>query len=186
VKIYHTDSYELMTTYPDTYFDSIICDPPYDQPLDITKLQRICKGNIITFCKPENQYYTADEYLFWIKTPSTKNFQRKCGRFVEMILVLRGENAPFNQLYWSQMTGVFDDRIVTKPIHPFEKPLTLMERLIRIYTNPGDVIFDPFMGSGTTLIAAHNLGRDAVGSELDVDYYNLAKNNLDMCGINYA
>ena len=102
-----------------------------------------------------------------------------------MILVKRGELGAFNQLHWSQMTGVYDDRLITKPEHPYEEPLALIERLVRIYTNPGDLIFDPFMGSGTTLVAAHNLGRDAVGCELELDYYNLTKSNLTQNNINY-
>ena len=158
---------------------TVITDPPYEIDADFyASLPRVGSYNQLYFCKPERQYFSANEYLFWIKTPSTKNYKRNCGRFVEMILVLRGEGAPFNQLHWSQMTGVYDDRLITPPVHPHEKPLSLMERLVRIYTNPGDTVFDPFMGSGTTGVACKNLGRNFVGCEINPEYFEIAKNRI--------
>ena len=47
--------------------------------------------------------------------------------------------------------------------HPTQKPLALMERIVNIFSNPTDVILDPFMGSGTTLVAAKKLGRNYIG-----------------------
>ena len=82
-----------------------------------------------------------------------------------MILILRG--GAFNVLHWSQMTGVYDDRLIHQPVHPFEKPLSLIERLVRIYSNPNDTVLDPFMGSGSTIKACINLGRHAIGCERD-------------------
>ena len=52
---------------------------------------------------------------------------------------------------------------VERGLHETQKPVKLMEYLISTYTQPGDIVFDPFMGSGTTLVAAKNLGRLAVG-----------------------
>lgn len=162
--------------------DAVITDPPYDElsPNWLDDLFRVVKpgGNVIMFCSPENQFFKPDEILFWIKTPSTKNFQKRCGRFVEMILVKRGERGAFNPLHWSQMTGVYDDRLILPPIHPYEKPLSLIERLIRIYTNPGAVVLDPFCGSGTTLVACVNLRRKAIGIEKDHSRYLLAQDRL--------
>jgi len=157
--------------------DAIITDPLYDlETLDLTYLTN---GNILMFCKPENQYgIIADEYSFWIKTPSTKNYSKKCGRFVEIILILRGNCGAFNQLHWSQMTGVYDDRLIYKTEHPYQKPLSLMERLVRIYTNEGDIVYDPFMGSGTTGLACKNLERKFVGCEINPEYYELSLNRL--------
>ena len=176
IQLYNYDGVDYWRNQPDNAFDSIISDPPYDAVLDITELRRVCKGNIILFCKPENQYCKADEYLFWVKTPSTKNYSKHPGRFVEMILVMRGPT--FNMLHWSQMTGVYDDKLLATPRHPYGKPLTLLERLVRIYTKPDDLIFDPFCGSGTTLLATRGLGRRALGRELMPEYYALAKTKL--------
>lgn len=155
-------------------FDSIITDPPYEtEKWNPYMLGCYADKNQVIFCKPENQPFNADEYLFWVKTPSTKNFSHNCGRFVEMILVNRAGKT-FNQLHWSQMTGVYDDRLIYPPIHPFEKPLTLMERLIRIYTNKSDTILDPFMGSGTTGVACVQTGHKFIGIEIDEKYFEIA------------
>lgn len=58
--------------------------------------------------------------------------------------------------------------------HPTTKPQTWMERAVEVFSNPGDTILDPFAGSGSTLIAADNLGRDAVGIELIPEYGKIA------------
>lgn len=63
-------------------------------------------------------------------------------------------------------------------IHPTQKPLELIERLIKASSNPGDVVLDPFMGSGTTAVAASNLGRKWVGYEKDEDYFIAAQERL--------
>ena len=60
----------------------------------------------------------------------------------------------------------------TQKVHPTQKPVPLLERLISIFTDPDDVIIDPVAGSGTTLIAAHNLGRDSYGFECNGKFYH--------------
>jgi len=160
--------------------DAVITDPPYEQEFPVG-VRFHTNGNMITFCKPENQFrgtFFPTDYMFWVKTPSTKNFSKSCGRFVEMILVYHPAWATFNSLHWSQMTGVYDDRQIYPPEHPFEKPLSLIERLVRIYTNPGDTVFDPFMGSGTTGVACAKLGRNFIGCEINSEYFALAKRRI--------
>lgn len=56
-------------------------------------------------------------------------------------------------------------------IHPTQKPVPLLKRLIEIFTDPGDVVIDPVAGSGTTLIAAIELGRKAFGFEIKKNFY---------------
>lgn len=56
--------------------------------------------------------------------------------------------------------------------HPTQKPLEVLVRMIKAYTNEGDTVLDIFSGSGSTMIACQNTGRHFIGSELDVDYYN--------------
>lgn len=58
--------------------------------------------------------------------------------------------------------------------HPAEKPVELMEWLIQTYTNEGDVIFDPYMGSGSTGVACKNTNRNFIGIEKDENYFNIA------------
>ena len=62
--------------------------------------------------------------------------------------------------------------------HPTQKPVKLLEYLIKTYTNEGDVVLDSFMGSGTTGVACINTGRRFVGMELDEKYFNIAKKRI--------
>ena len=62
--------------------------------------------------------------------------------------------------------------------HPTEKPVDLMEHLIHIYTHEGDVVLDPFMGSGSTGVACKNLGRDFIGVEKSEEFYKIAGERL--------
>ena len=64
-------------------------------------------------------------------------------------------------------------------IHPTQKPIKLLERLIEIFTDEGDVIIDPVAGSGSTLVAANNLNRKAYGFEIKKDFYTAAKNWIE-------
>ncbi len=66
----------------------------------------------------------------------------------------------------------------TPKIHPTQKPVPLLKRLIRIFTDVGDVVIDPCAGSGSTLIAADDLGRRAYGFECDTGIYRKAKQLL--------
>ena len=65
-------------------------------------------------------------------------------------------------------------------LHPTEKPVALMEALIGMVSRPGDLILDPFAGSGSTGVAARNLGRDFVGIEIDPEWYNTARQRLGL------
>lgn len=65
-------------------------------------------------------------------------------------------------------------RIATSEIHPTMKPVGLMEEFVRVCTDRGETIVDPFMGSGTTGVACANLGRSFIGIELDEGYFEAA------------
>jgi DNA modification methylase len=62
--------------------------------------------------------------------------------------------------------------------HPSQKPLEIGRRLILGFTNPGDVIIDPFAGSGTFLCSAKSYGRKYIGIERDPSFIELAKSRL--------
>lgn len=66
-----------------------------------------------------------------------------------------------------------------KQVHPTQKPVALSEYLISTYTNPGSLVLDSTMGSGTTGVAAKNLGRSFIGIELDEKYFNIAKQRIE-------
>lgn len=66
-----------------------------------------------------------------------------------------------------------------KALHPTEKPIELMEYLIKTYTNENDLVLDFTMGSGSTGVACLNLNRKFIGIELDENYFNIAKNRIE-------
>jgi site-specific DNA-methyltransferase (adenine-specific) len=66
----------------------------------------------------------------------------------------------------------------TKTLHPTEKPLPLMERLVLTYTRAGEVILDPFCGSGSTLVAARNNGRRYIGGDIGLHWVRKSRQRL--------
>lgn len=89
-----------------------------------------------------------------------------------------GKNIPgtgkmiFNWFTWER-----DGKEIPK-IHPAQKPVSVLKRLIEIFTDPGDVVIDPCCGSGSTLRAAYELGRSAYGFEIDRTFYTRAKEEM--------
>lgn len=65
-------------------------------------------------------------------------------------------------------------------LHPTQKPVELFEYLIKTYTNPGELVFDTCMGSGTTAVACINTGRNYTGFELDEKYYTTAVKRISL------
>lgn len=64
-------------------------------------------------------------------------------------------------------------------LHPTQKNLKLMEELVKIHSNQGDKVIDPFMGSGTTGVACNNLNRRFIGIEQDATYFEIAKERIN-------
>ena len=73
-----------------------------------------------------------------------------------------------------EFSNTFRDRL-----HPTQKPVKLMEYLIRTYTNEGETVLDFTMGSGTTGVACKNTGRDFIGIEIDDRYFEIAEERID-------
>lgn len=65
-----------------------------------------------------------------------------------------------------------------KQVHPTQKPVPLLEYLIKTYTNPGETVLDPTMGSGSTGVACANTGRNFIGMELDPGYFEIAQGHI--------
>lgn len=64
-------------------------------------------------------------------------------------------------------------------LHPTQKPVTLLEYLIKTYTNENDIVLDNCMGSGSTGVACVNTNRNFIGIELSEEYYNIAKERIN-------
>lgn len=62
--------------------------------------------------------------------------------------------------------------------HPTQKPIQLMERIVNVFTNKGDLILDPFMGSGSTLVAAKKLERNYAGCDINKEYFDITNTRL--------
>ena len=78
------------------------------------------------------------------------------------------------QQIWTGLTGA------STKLHPAPYPVQLAERLIRMFSFVGDTVLDPFMGSGTTNVAAAKWARNSIGVEVDPQYFDMAANRLDM------
>lgn len=79
----------------------------------------------------------------------------------------------FNWFEWKR-----DNSKEYPKIHPTQKPISLLKKLIEIFTDEGDVVIDPVAGSGTTLRAAFELNRNSYGFEVSKDFYNNAQNKM--------
>jgi site-specific DNA-methyltransferase (adenine-specific) len=105
--------------------------------------------------------------LVWEKNNATPNkfYMQK----LEFILMLRkGKERWINNMGQKNIIKVPNN--VGNKVHPTEKPVSLMEVLIENSTNKGELVLDPFAGTGTTLKAAISLGRKAIGYELNPEY----------------
>ena len=83
---------------------------------------------------------------------------------------------------WVQPSDVLEFNVVPNrngKLHPTQKPIELLEWLIKTYSNEGDLVLDNCMGSGTTGVACKNLNRNFIGIELDTNYFNIAKNRIE-------
>jgi site-specific DNA-methyltransferase (adenine-specific) len=88
----------------------------------------------------------------------------------------KGIEKPLKKVYKTKQptTIISFMKIRQQALHPTQKPVALMEYLIRTYTNEGETVLDFTMGSGTTGVACKNLGREFIGIELDPEYYRIA------------
>lgn len=76
-------------------------------------------------------------------------------------------------------TSVLEFERPHPPLHPTQKPVRLLEWLVRTYSNPGDVVLDCTMGVGSTGVACVNTGREFVGIELQKEYFNIAQKRMN-------
>jgi site-specific DNA-methyltransferase (adenine-specific) len=148
---------------------------------------------MVVFCEFEQQFSLIEEakkYGFngYINLVFRKNFSAQVLKAnmkivgnCEYGLVLYRDKLPKFNNNGKMIFNCFDverDSDTVK-IHPTQKSLPLLEQLIRIFTDPGEVVIDPTAGSGSTLIAAINTGRTAYGFEIKKNFYKLAKEWID-------
>lgn len=88
------------------------------------------------------------------------------------------ENPIKNNLYYPKSILNFGNANQTGKLHPTQKPVSLLEYLIKTYTLEGETVLDNTMGSGSTGVAAKNLNRNFIGIEKDETYFNIAKKRI--------
>ena len=98
----------------------------------------------------------------------------------ELVLFFRkGKSKPINDMTSRDWIMVNMPTQKTGKLHITQKPLAFITKLVTNSSNVGDVVLDPFMGSGTTGVSCINTGRNFIGIELDEKYFNIAKERID-------
>ena len=85
----------------------------------------------------------------------------------------------YEQKYTNYPSEMIEFGLDKNIIHPTQKPVALMEYLIRTYTNEGEVVLDNCMGSGTTGVACVNTNRNFIGIEMNDNYFQLASDRIN-------
>lgn len=117
--------------------------------------------------------------VIWDKTARGPGLGWRYRRDYEMMMIAHRRGG---RLKWTDekmaVSNIDRTRPVLDRVHPNEKPLGLSLKYIGLHTLPGDLVLDPFTGSGTTLIAALELGRRAIGIELDERWVSVAVDRI--------
>ena len=168
------DSLVYMSMMEDDSFDLVLTDPPYSTfPLindSIREARRVSKGASLYFMYADDIFdleQRPDQILFWNKPPSTKNTIRRYSRFTEVIACYDLDRSPFNQdTHWTSRSGTFSDSFAGKIVHPFQKPISLLEKLLVVNSSPGDWVLDPFAGSCSVERACMLIDRHCLSIEI--------------------
>ena len=136
-------------------------------------------------------------FIDWRMYPNLYGALESCGWVVKNLVVWDKEHFGMGQNYRNQhelilyaekgdtkfpthsTSNVLRCKRKTAENHPTEKPVELIEMIIRASTLPEDIIFDPFMGSGTTGVACMNLGRKFIGCEIEPRYFDIACRRIE-------
>jgi len=176
------DCLDVMRGMPDKSVDAVITDPPYPdyyaeeykyfdgllEPLN----KFDCRQLIFWSAKVEFPLdYTAihiwDKRAGGLGSFYEKIYERNGNKEYRMFNFISINNSVRAQFAQDKLFG-----------HKSQKPIKLMIELINRYTNPGDTILDPFMGSGTTGVACVQTGRNFIGIEIDEGYYKIAEKRI--------
>ena len=126
-------------------------------------------------CYPEMLPHRG-RWICWDKRIIEKS-DRMLGSPFELAWV--NKTTGFDKMYRLMHGGVVNADGGNAPrVHPTQKPISLMKRMLYDYTDEDDTILDPFMGSGTTIVAAIQTGRKAIGIEIDPTYFEIAEKRI--------
>lgn len=148
----------------------------YEKPnasgfLNANRMPLKCHENILVFYKklPTYNPQKAEGKPYLRKTGSrtSKNYGVFDGSY--HIENKTGDRYPRDIIKFNKETG----------LHPTQKPVQLLEYLVKTYTNENETVLDSCMGSGSTGVACKNLNRNFIGIELDEKYFNIARNRIE-------
>jgi site-specific DNA-methyltransferase (adenine-specific) len=171
---------KLNKAYIDFVSDSFDMEPIF------TNFERISKSiNFVIFCSNKQvssimRYWEDKGYsvtlLVWDKPNPIPFGNGKYISNIEFMVYIRGTNSPYNNIGYNEQLKTFRYGVPStkQRLHPTEKPIALIERLIRIHSNENNLILDPFLGSGTTCLASKNLGRQSLGIEIEEKFCEIA------------
>lgn len=158
----------------------------------LDEFERICKkvnfvifgtelimNKIMNWCNERKYNFTI---TVWNKTNPTPFCNNTYLNNIEFAICVREKGVKFYGDYSTKhkvFTSAVNKKDKTKYGHPTIKPLELIEKYVINHSLKGDIILDPFIGSGTTCVAAYKLDRKYIGFELDEKYFNIACKRLD-------
>jgi len=159
---------------------------------DVVRLgEAHCNGWFIAFCTVEGAAKWADAInasslkykraCVWVKPDSTPQLNGQGPAQGAEIFVTAWDGSGFAKWNSGGKRGVYTHcvNVGRDGRHPTEKPIPLMRELLQDFTNPGQTILDPFMGSGTTGVACAKMGRKFIGVELDTKYFEIACERIE-------
>ena len=198
VKLYLGDCLEVLRTLEDDSVQAIIADPPYgigesgskndtrrklaptkdygdyqwDKKIDRVYLQEMLRVS------DEQVIFGGNYYADWLPASSSWIVWDKLnsGDFADCELAWTSHKKAV-RIYRYMWNGMIKQKPEER-FHPTQKPLSLMKWVLENYTQPGDTILDPFMGSGTTGVACVQTGRNFIGIEISEDYYRIAERRI--------
>ncbi len=145
-----------------------------------TAMYMFCSSSKVDFFKQQlEKKFKIKNMIIWVKNNHTAgDLQASFGRKYEIIFLV---NKGRKKLEGKRITDVwFFDRVSgKKQMHQNQKPVDLLEQCINKHSVEGDVVFDGFIGGGSTAIACINTNRNYIGFELDEGYYKLAKERIE-------
>lgn len=199
ISITNEDNMELMSRYPDNYFDLAIVDPPYGIGIDGQKESKKGKKSDRKHHKqkqwdsaiPNKEYFNelqrvSKNQIIWGANYFVEHLTKGTKGWVVWFKGQMGLTMSDCELAYSSFqraTRVVNinrvDLLKQNTIHPTEKPIRLYQWLLDNYAEKGNKILDTHLGSGSIAIACHNLGFDLTACELDSEYYEAAMKRLD-------
>ena len=146
---------------------------------DDTAMYLFCSSNKVDFFKRELEgLFSIKNMIIWVKNNHTAgDLESAFGRKYEIVFLVNKGQRKFNG---ERLTDIWEFPKVSSDgqLHQNQKPIELIKRCIEKHSNVGDVVFDGFMGSGTTAAAALDTNRNYIGFELDVYYFNVAEKRI--------